>query len=245
MKEDELRNEYNRIMNDKLYARKLLGFSTDEALMEHEKFCFEHEFKEFSAKALAAVHKYETWNHTEKSGVPLRFADSSFYNYEPRNEEEQNAKDKIISFVERQDNDGVLILAGSKGTGKTHLGTSAVRATLGHYSNMEDIIIRLESSMNFKAEMREEEVYKDYATTSFLVIDEIGRTLKQEKENEILSYILRKRYDNMLPTILISNLDKATLLKKLGEAVVDRLYETGEYIEFKGSSFRIGKRKIA
>ena len=48
----------------------------------------------------------------------------------------------------------------------------------------------------------------------------------------------------MLPTIVISNLDKKTLLKKLGDAEVDRLTEVATSIEFSGESYRILKRKI-
>lgn len=46
-------------------------------------------------------------------------------------------------------------------------------------------------------------------------------------------------------TILISNLKKEDLLKKLGDAVVDRLTETCKSVEFVGESYRLGKRKIA
>ena len=99
--------------------------------------------------------------------------------------------------------------------------------------------------MNFKSPQTEEEVFNDYSTVKFLVIDEVGRSLKCEKEIEILSYILRKRYDNQLPTIVISNLEKKVLMKNLGEAVVDRLRETATSIEFTGESYRILKRKVA
>lgn len=99
--------------------------------------------------------------------------------------------------------------------------------------------------MNFKSAQTEEEVFANYTTKPILVLDEIGRTLKREKEIEFLSYILRKRYDNKLPTIIISNLDRKTLLKILGEAVVDRLTEVATSIEFSGESYRILKRAIA
>lgn len=110
---------------------------------------------------------------------------------------------------------------------------------------MEDLIYKVESSLNFKSPQTEEDVFNSFATVNFLVIDEVGRSLKREKEIEILSYILRKRYDNQLPTIVISNLEKKVLMKNLGEAVVDRLRETATSIEFTGESYRILKRKVA
>ena len=77
-----------------------------------------------------------------------------------------------------------------------------------------------------------------------LVIDEIGRTIgtQAEKETELIGYIMRERYENMLPTVLISNLKKNDLLKKLGAAVVDRLRETCCLLEFSGESYRLSKR---
>ena len=150
-----------------------------------------------------------------------------------------------LSAVETEENDGVLLMTGARGTGKTHLGVSAVRALKGHYVNMEDLIYKVESSLNFKSPQTEEEIFKFYTEVDFLVIDEIGRSLKREKETEILSYILRKRYDNQLPVIVISNLDKEVLVKMLGGAVKDRLDEVAVSIEFKGDSYRILKRKAA
>ena len=78
-----------------------------------------------------------------------------------------------------------------------------------------------------------------------LVIDEIGRSMQQAKEDAILNYVLRRHYENMLPTVLISNLQKTDLMKKLGDAVVDRLKETCQCVEFVGESYRPEKRKIA
>ena len=77
-----------------------------------------------------------------------------------------------------------------------------------------------------------------------LVIDEIDRSMQQAKEDAILNYVLRRRYENMLPTVLISNLQKTDLMKKLGNAIVDRLTETCKLIEFVGESYCLGKRKI-
>lgn len=72
-------------------------------------------------------------------------------------------------------------MTGAKGTGKTHLGATAVRDTQGHYVSMEDLIYKVESSMNFKSTQTEEEVFNDFSTVNFLVIDEVGRSLKRKK----------------------------------------------------------------
>lgn len=64
------------------------------------------------------------------------------------------------------------------------------------------------------------------------------------KEKGYLSYIIRNRYNNRLPTVLISNLTKTELLKFFGEAIFDRFQETCIYLEFTGESYRPNKRDI-
>lgn len=239
MKELELINKLEKIKNDDEYARKALGLSDQDT-----QHIFDIYRNEEIEELQTSIGKYKSWNKSSESGVPLRFHECCFENFECHNQVEEKRKKTVIDFVERENNDGVLLMTGDKGTGKTHLGTAAVRAMLGHYVTMEDLIYRIESSLNFKSTMTEEQVFKDYATKEFLVIDEVGRSVRSEKETELLSYILRKRYDNQLPTIVISNLDKKTLLKKLGEAVVDRFKEVATSIEFSGDSYRILKRRI-
>jgi DNA replication protein DnaC len=79
---------------------------------------------------------------------------------------------------------------------------------------------------------------------ALLVIDEIGRSMDVIKEKGYLSYIIRNRYNNRLPTVLISNLTKTELLKFFGEAIFDRFQETCIYLEFTGESYRPNKRDI-
>lgn len=244
MREIELEKELERIRNDESYARTLTGIPEGK-LTEDCQQVFDYYRKELTENIEAELNRYRSWNKKAESGVPKRYAGCCFGNYHARNESEGKWKQSVIDFVETEENDGVLLMTGARGTGKTHLGVSAVRALKGHYVNMEDLIYKVESSLNFKSPQTEEEIFKFYTEVDFLVIDEIGRSLKREKETEILSYILRKRYDNQLPVIVISNLDKEVLVKMLGGAVKDRLDEVAVSIEFKGDSYRILKRKAA
>lgn len=228
-------------MNDGINLPAFLKIKLPESDEEIDAL-FQKNYDRFIQDHKDQLAQYEMWNQNPESGIPQRYWHASFFNFETLSEAQKMVRGKVIDFVERPDNDGVLILTGPKGTGKTHLGASAVRATLGHYASMEDIIHRIDSSIHFSSRTTEEEVYEFYSSVNFLVIDEIGRSLRQEHEMEILSYLLRKRYDNQKPTILITNLTKDGLLDKVGEAVTDRLFETGECVEFSGESYRLGKR---
>lgn len=245
MREQNIIDELKRFDADERFALEKCGYSPDDKLEGRQKEIFEYERKSLREKIAANLFNIKKWNKSNSSGVPPRFAECSFFNFECRSENEKHIFQKVYNFVSQEHNEGVLLMTGAKGTGKTHLGTAAVRDTQGRYISMEDLIYKVESSLNFKSHQTEEEVFNDYSTVKFLVIDEVGRSLKREKEIEILSYILRKRYDNQLPTIVISNLEKKVLMKNLGEAVVDRLRETATSIEFTGESYRILKRKVA
>lgn len=241
--EQKLIDELKRFETDEHYAREKCELPAEGKLDPVDQNYYESEKPKVHDKMKEELRKVQGWNKSLLSNVPLRFSEVSFFNFECKTESDKKNLDSVIKFVERKNNEGVLILTGKRGTGKTHLGAAAVRDKLGYYVVMEDLIYKIESSLNFKSDQTEEEVFRDFATKDFLVIDEIGRSLKREKEIEILSYILRKRYDNRLPTIIITNLEKRVLLKTVGEAVADRLCETGTTVEFTGESYRVLKRK--
>lgn len=181
----------------------------------------------------------------ENSGVPKRYWNESFETWKARNADDEKRLQAIIEYSQKENNDSVLLLLGPKGVGKTHLGSSIIRETGGAFISIEDMIFKFECSTDYHAEINREDLMNFYSTTSMLVIDEMGRSMQQSKEDSLLNYILRRRYENMLPTVLISNLKKEDLLKKLGDAVVDRLKETCQCVEFVGESYRPEKRKIA
>ncbi len=150
-----------------------------------------------------------------------------------------------MEYANREKNDCVLLLLGPKGLGKIHLGTSIIREVGGTFTSSEEMIFKFEAAMDYSSDISRLSLMNFYSSTKILVIDEIGRSNQQQKESYCLNLILRTRYENLLPTVLISNLKKEDLMKSLGEAVVDRLVETCEAVEFVGESYRIEKRKIS
>lgn len=181
----------------------------------------------------------------ENSGVPKRYWNESFNTWKTRNKDDEIRLQIVIEYSRQKSNDSVLLLLGPKGVGKTHLGASIIREAGGTFISVEEMIFKYECSMDFHSETNRVNLMNFYSTTPMLVIDEIDRSMQQAKEYAILNYILRRRYEDMLPTVLISNPKKEDLLKKLGDAVVDRLTETCKSVEFVGESYRLGKRKIA
>ena len=216
--------------------------STLEANPEKDEWIKQRE-KELAEQAEKEA-AYQMQKSVESSGVPRRYWHVDFDTYISRNEKDLKNLETIKKFTSLDNNDKVLILLGAKGLGKTHLGSAIIRNCGGRFISIEELIFKYESVQDFHAKTNREELMDLYSSTKMLVIDEIGRSMQQEKENALLNYILRRRYENMLPTVLISNLSKAELLKKLGEAVLDRLKETCISVEFDGESYRPTKRDV-
>lgn len=229
-------------MNDIQKLKPFTLFGTLEVNPERDAWIKQRE-KELAEQAEKDA-AYQKQKMVESSGVPRRYWHESFDTYIPRSEKDSKNLETIKKFSMQEKNENVLILLGAKGLGKTHLGSAIIRNCGGKFISIEELIFKYESAQDFHAETNREELMDSYSRTKMLVIDEIGRSMQQEKENALLNYILRRRYENMLPTVLISNLSKADLLKKLGEAVLDRLRETCISLEFEGESYRTSIRNV-
>lgn len=228
-------NEIKKLNSVSLFEMFDANAESDDWVKQREKELAEQAEKEAA---------YQTQKRVESSGVPRRYWHSTFDTYIPRDDKDSKNLDTIKKFAKLEKNDKVLILLGAKGLGKTHLGSAIIRNCGGKFISIEELIFKYESAQDFHAKTNREELMESYANTEMLVIDEIGRSMQQEKENALLNYILRRRYENMLPTVLISNLSKADLLKKLGEAVLDRLRETCISLELEGESYRTSIRDV-
>lgn len=228
-------NEIKKLNSVSLFEMFDANVESDDWVKQREKELAEQAEKEAA---------YQTQKRVETSGVPRRYWHVDFDTYIPHGTQDSKNLETIKNFANLEKNDKVLILLGAKGLGKTHLGAAIIRNCGGKFISIEELIFKYESAQDFHSKTNREELMELYSSTKMLVIDEIGRSMQQEKENALLNYILRRRYENMLPTVLISNLSKADILKKLGEAVLDRLRETCISLEFEGESYRTSIRDV-
>ena len=209
----------------------------------------------FNAVADSEVTAYENkikeerkqQNYESNSGVSKRFFHVSLDTYKAETDEEKKALEESRKLVERikiGDCDETFLLYGQFGTGKTHLGCSIIRECGGLYTTSFKLLIEYETCTDFKAKETKIQMLEKYSKEPVLVIDEIGRGIKENTEREILSYIINQRYENELPTVLITNMDKAKLCNFLGKAIFDRFKECCVSVEFTGESKRQGLRKF-
>ncbi len=187
-------------------------------------------------------------NHHNTLNIAPRFAQATFDTYQPKHPAaEGNLKTcqgYVQTWADRKAAGEGLLLCGRQGTGKTHLAVAICReiATGGD----EDVFITTASriirafrrSWNGEGEMSEFDTLKFYSEKDLLVIDEIGVQYGTESERNILFEVLNNRYEDLLPTILISNLPVTELAKFLGDRALDRLFQGGTVLAFDWESYR-------
>lgn len=178
------------------------------------------------------------------SGVPRFLWMESLETFKSQTEELKRNLMKVRQFISIKNNRNILLMLGNCGTGKSHLGAGIIRECGGRMMDSDTLILMVDAGQYISATQTKFQILEDFSNEKLLVIDEIGRSMNPSKEKGYLSYIIRNRYSNELPTVLISNLSKKDFLKFMGEPIMDRLRETCISLEFTGNSYRPSKRNI-
>lgn len=171
-----------------------------------------------------------------ESGIPKRFLGRTFENYRVENLEQSQALAVATYFANDFDKfietGASLIFCGKPGTGKTHL-ASAIANSVCEQGRSAVFLSVMKATRMVKdtwkkgGEATENQVYKGLIEPDLLILDEVGVQFGSESEKLIMFEILNGRYENVKPTIVISNLLPAEITEYLGERVVDRLQEGG------------------
>lgn len=96
----------------------------------------------------------------------------------------------------------------------------------------------LRATYGKKSKEVERDVIQRYASAALVVIDEAHERGEKAFEDRQLTLMIDKRYDAMLPTILITNLTKNDFYAPLSPAVKSRMVETAVGIEANWRTFR-------
>lgn len=147
-----------------------------------------------------------------------------------------------------------IVITGGVGTGKTHLayalinkyaekkqydsGRTFYTSSYIGYANIKQIIDNIKKLWSKDCDSYDYKTVEEYKTIPLLIIDEIGVQYGTESERIELYEIINSRYNNMLPTISISNFNREQMEKTLGLRIVDRLYSDSLVFELKGKSRR-------
>lgn len=186
------------------------------------------------------------------SMIPLRFQNRTIENFVAEGEDLQRKKafclDYAENFEEYQELGRSLIFCGNTGTGKTHLANGIANHIIREKVKTAVFIevlkaIRMVKETYSKTSSRtEQDAINWFKIPDLLILDEVGVQFDSDTEKVILFEIINERYENLKPTILISNNSPEKLRQFVGDRVMDRMKENGgKIMKFEGESFR-GKK---
>ncbi len=183
-----------------------------------------------------------------RAAIPERFSDRHIDTFHATNPRAQAAQDLVRTYASefadvRRTGRGI-ILCGGVGTGKTHLAVGVIRhVTAAGFTALYAVL--LDSFRSIKDTYRKDSSVTETAAMArltapdLLVLDEIGVQHGTDTERMLMFSILNERYNQMKPTILISNLAREPLEKYLGERAFDRMREGGgRMVVFDWESYR-------
>jgi len=171
-----------------------------------------------------------------RSGIPTRFKNHSFETFKPESEDQKKKKqlcaDYAKNFSRNFDLGTSMIFCGKTGTGKTHLACSIANDTIQQgrtavFMSVIRAIRQIKDTWSRDSKVKEQEAIDWFKNPDLLILDEIGVQFGTEAEKLVLFEILNNRYEDMKPTILISNLEPGDLKDFVGDRVMDRMKENG------------------
>lgn len=146
-----------------------------------------------------------------------------------------------------------IVIIGGVGTGKTHLAYAILnqeaekkkfqddyyyKSDFVRYATVKEIIEDIRKCWSKSADKYDIENVDKYKNVPLLIIDEIGVQYGSDSERIELFEIFNERYNEMLPTIAISNYNRQQIEKTLGLRITDRLFGSSKIFELSGESHR-------
>lgn len=194
------------------------------------------------------------------SGITPRFREATLQSYRTGGNARMTAvlercREFAENFPEHYQAGRSLLLVGNVGTGKTHLASAIAQHVIRAHGAQAVIvsaaqIIRVaKGAMARSAPYTEQDVIKELVGFDLLVIDEVGAQGGTEYERGLLHEVIDQRYQQVLPTLLVSNLPAdassvpaggLSLQDFIGERALDRLRQGGRAVRFTWDSARSG-----
>lgn len=182
------------------------------------------------------------------SGIPARFVDRSFETYRAEEQGQKIALAVCKGFAEKWPDrwkaGASLVLTGGPGTGKTHLACAIANGVMRDhlatvaFGTVASFLRHVKSTYAKDSQRSEQDAINDLLEPDLLILDEVGVQIGSEHEKLLMFEVLNSRYQDLRPSILISNLDIAEMETFLGHRVMDRYRECGSVLGFDWQSFR-------
>ena len=179
------------------------------------------------------LYQQEFINYQVQVGIPLLFINSTFDNYKPLT----TKATELLDTMRNHDQNSNIVLCGKTATGKTHLACALLNRNLNKSAKYTTFY-----KLN-DLKIRQPEKFEKLLTCKFLVIDECGISIT-DAANHLLFHIINERYNNMLYTMLISNLSLQKFRQAIGEPVYSRIKENAIAFDCDWEDYRINHKKL-
>ncbi|MCF6766483.1 ATP-binding protein [Thiotrichales bacterium 19S3-7] len=237
-----------KTISSQLEAIRLKG----EARKQHcdiHQIGYIYSCSECDSERREAINKHHnTVMLLSQSGIRPRFTSANFSNFKAQNaNDELNleiAKNYVQKFQLIKQQGTNLVMHGGTGTGKNYLAVCMMKELIEKFAakvkiltayNLIHSINETYSANNTKTERQIKNAYLEY---DFLVIDEFDINRGSDSDNLQLFDVINRRYEEMLPTAIISNLDRDKLIQKVGQRVMSRLLDGSLTMKFAGNDRR-------
>lgn len=221
---------------------KWLVFSNCEKCSAEERVAEEKKQREEEISAAIARGK----ERRLQAGIPKRYIGHTFDQFNPLNDAQIKAKSKFERLsveLETGEAKNNLIVTGGVGTGKTLLASCLIDSVVNTIScemvKCIDLVRNLKATWKRDSEQSETDLIEYYTSLKLLIIDEVGVQFGTDTERMFIFDVIDGRYQNELPTILISNQSVKGIGEVIGDRVIDRLrHDGGHLIVLDGPSQR-------
>lgn len=186
-------------------------------------------------------------NFTLSKGVGLRHCQSSIENYVGDSEVEQ-----VKQWATGLCTDNLLIQSDKAGNGKTHLAVASMRLFVSnfaetrrekpnvYFASFSELMADIRSTFGKDSRVIDKDIIDFLCSLDCLVIDDIGAEKVTDFAQQTLYIVLNRRYDDMKPTIMTTNMNSQEVTASYGGRMLSRMV-SGKIVSVKGIDNRIAK----
>jgi len=196
--------------------------------------CKEKEQNEFEA---TMKRNHQIQRLCQLSNIPKRYKNAIF---EAKTTIQNQVTDYFLNNFSKKENltkSTDILLFGAIGTGKTYISCAFALELI----KKKQIGVKFITEYDLLALYFEKkyEAFKSFRECQILILDEIGKRVLADWQRIQLEELLSHRYNEMLPSIYITNLEQNDFKVFLGSRLADRLRENHlERFAFVGGSLR-------
>jgi DNA replication protein DnaC len=132
---------------------------------------------------------------------------------------------------------GWLVLVGPSGSGKTHLAAAIANHCIENgqpvfYITIPDLLDHLRSTFGPNSDVPYDEFFEQVRNAPLLILDDLGAQSSTPWAKEKLDQLLNHRWNNQLPTVIVSIVPVAELEERIRTRLLNsslcQIYELGE-----------------